>query len=620
MRRADRTVAAAVLALGAVVGLTAPWLKGPAPDRLWLVVWDLVVGLGLAAAGVAILPAPTGWFLAGAAMPLFAAPAVLAAGSSNGSVALWVGTITMPVPLGLLRVIRCRPAARLSDALVLGTGFVATVGTAARLPVWTGIGGIANVTVVLCLGWVLFESTHGDERRRLLWVILGTCVVTPTSVQLLLGAVDPGAVDTLANGTVAAVLALALPLCAAIAVLNPRIVDVREVGSRLSVLSVMATLTAAVYLGGEAAILTITRVPATGPQRLALVLVVAAGFHPVMRRVRSAVDEMLFGGRPDPISTLSRLGTQLATGSTPPEWLETLRYALAVPGIELRQDGNAVAVSGQLDGHAVAVTPLRAGAEHVGDLALALPADQLQVAPTTSAVLGLVAPPLAQALQADRLTQQLTASQGRIVTVLEEERRRMRRDLHDGLGPILTGIAYSADAAANLTHSDPGEAHEILRRLRTDAADAIAEIRRIVYGLRPRVLDELGLVGAVHAQMTSLRCADGRQFIVYVDAPAQLPELPAAVEVVAYRVAVEALTNVARHAHTNQADLHLEIADGRLLLSVHNGGDSSGQAWSPGVGIASMHERVGQIGGTLIIDRGTDGTTVTTEIPLSLPA
>ena len=194
----------------------------------------------------------------------------------------------------------------------------------------------------------------------------------------------------------------------------------------------------------------------------------------------------------------------------------------------------------------------------------------------------------------------------------------MRRDLHDGLGPALTGIAYSADAAANLTHTDPGEAHEILRRLRADAGDAIAEIRRIVYGLRPRALDELGLVGAVQAQTTRMRCADGGQLVVNFDVPEQLPELPAAVEVVAYRVAVEALTNVARHAHVNEADLHLRVADGRLFLSVHNGGDSSGDPWSPGVGIASMHDRVGQIGGMLFIDRGADGTRVTTEIPLSL--
>jgi signal transduction histidine kinase len=128
----------------------------------------------------------------------------------------------------------------------------------------------------------------------------------------------------------------------------------------------------------------------------------------------------------------------------------------------------------------------------------------------------------------------------------------------------------------------------------------------------------LGLVGAVRAQTTRLRCADGGQLVVSFDVPAHLPDLPAAVEVVAYRVAVEALTNVARHAHVNEADLHLRVADGRLFLTVHNGADSGGNAWTPGVGIASMHERVGQIGGTLIVDRGIDGTTVMTEIPLSL--
>ena len=131
MSRADRAVAAVLLTFGAVIGLAAPWLKAPPPDLLWLVVWELVVGFGFAAAGVAILPAPTGWYLAGAAVLLFAAPTVLAGGWSNGSVALWAATITMPVPLGLLRIIRRRPAARLSDALVLGTGVVAAAGTAA---------------------------------------------------------------------------------------------------------------------------------------------------------------------------------------------------------------------------------------------------------------------------------------------------------------------------------------------------------------------------------------------------------------------------------------------------------------------------------------------------------
>jgi hypothetical protein len=103
-----------------------------------------------------------------------------------------------------------------------------------------------------------------------------------------------------------------------------------------------------------------------------------------------------------------------------------------------------------------------------------------------------------------------------VLAAPEEEHRRVRRDLHDGLGPTLTGIAYSADAAANLLRSDADKAALLLRGLRSDAADAIAEIRRIVYGLRPNALDELGLVGAVRQQVSRLRAADGRPLQVDV--------------------------------------------------------------------------------------------------------
>jgi hypothetical protein len=117
-------------------------------------------------------------------------------------------------------------------------------------------------------------------------------------------------------------------------------------------------------------------------------------------------------------------------------------------------------------------------------------------------------------------------------------------------------------------------------------------------------------------QTTSLRCADGRQLVVNVDAPAQLPDL-AAVEVVAYRAAVEALTTwLARPRQPGRPPPPRRRWP--LLLTVHNSADGVGDAWTPGVGITSMHERVGQIGGTLIIDRSMDGTTVTTEFPLSL--
>ena len=163
-------------------------------------------------------------------------------------------------------------------------------------------------------------------------------------------------------------------------------------------------------------------------------------------------------------------------------------------------------------------------------------------------VLSLVAPLLAQTLRARALAADLQESRGQTITALEEERRRLRRDLHDGLGPRLSGIAFTSDAARNLVHADPAAADELLRSLRAETSTAIAEIRQLVYGMRPPALDELGLVPALRQQSAGLRTRDGRPLAVTVEVPTELPPLPAAVEVAAYRIVVEALTNVARHA------------------------------------------------------------------------
>jgi signal transduction histidine kinase len=283
------------------------------------------------------------------------------------------------------------------------------------------------------------------------------------------------------------------------------------------------------------------------------------------------------------------------------------------------EEGAARAPDGRPVRHAAAggtaTVPLRTGSAQVGELVVALPADQLRLAPATASVLALVAAPLTQAVHAVRLGEQLQESRRAAVVALEEERRRMRRDLHDGLGPILTGIAYSADAAANLVHCDPDQTVDLLRHLRADAGEAIAEIRRIVEGLRPRALDELGLAAAIGQHVGRLRAADGRALRVVVSAPEDLGELPAASEVVAYRVAVEAVTNVARHAGVDSADVVLRREGGTLAVTVRDPGCSEGP-WTPGVGLRSMRERVEQIGGTLDVSAGPDGATVTAVLPI----
>lgn len=608
----------------AVAGFVAPWNAPRTAGVVWAVTWQLVVGLGCATAGHAVTAihrtSIAGRLLILAALTLFAAPGARAIGSVNAANGLWVLAALVIIPLALLRVVVPRPVPpvmRVVDLLVAAVGIATAAAAVAELVTVAIVGGTLCGAIVVCGGGLLFEVTSGDDRRRVLWLILGFMLTVPTSLLLFVPVGDSG-FQAVALGLVAALLSLSLPLATAIALINPRLVEIRAVIRHLTVLTLMFTLVAAVYVGVESTFLALTGdIPSRGV-RLVVVVAIAAGFHPMMRWVRTSVEELLFGGRVDPVDTLTRLGTHLAAGSSPPEWLDTLRIALAVPAVALRQDGEIVASSGEFAGSVTAVTELRADAEHVADLVVALPPEHLHLAPTMSAVLNLVAAPLAQALHAARLTEEVRASRGRIVGALEEERRRMRRDLHDGLGPTLTGIAYSVDAAANLLRPAPDEAHRILRQLRDDAGGAIAEIRRIVYGLRPLALDELGLVGAVRQQVSHLRTADGRVLAITLDAPAELPALPAAVEVAAYRVAVEAVTNVARHAGVAAADIRLALLPGPVLRVEVSDRGSSPDPWTPGVGMLSMRERVEQIGGTLTVRSATEGATIAADIPLDV--
>jgi len=172
---------------------------------------------------------------------------------------------------------------------------------------------------------------------------------------------------------------------------------------------------------------------------------------------------------------------------------------------------------------------------------------QHRLDPADRRVLELLAAPLAVALYATALSAELQRSRERIVTAREEERRRLRRDLHCtmGWGPVLTGIGFQADAAGNLVRTDPERALELLGRLRAETSAAIDDVRRLVDDLRPPALDELGLLGALREHAERLSRHGGP--VVAVEAPAALPPLRAAVEVAAFRIATEALTNAVRH-------------------------------------------------------------------------
>lgn len=227
------------------------------------------------------------------------------------------------------------------------------------------------------------------------------------------------------------------------------------------------------------------------------------------------------------------------------------------------------------------------------------------------------------AAQAVQLTAELQYSRERLVAAREEERRRLRRDLHDGVGPLLAGVVLQLGAAKSLLSRDPDAVSSLLDMLRGETQDAIAGIRRIAYDLRPPALDNLGLVGALREQAAHFTSQAGddpsaESLTVTVDAPEWLPALPAAVEVAGFRITSEAVANVARHAGARTCRVRLTVGDEALEVEIRDDGRGLPQPLRAGVGVTSMRDRSVELGGTLTIESAPDGgTCVRSRLPIA---
>jgi signal transduction histidine kinase len=204
----------------------------------------------------------------------------------------------------------------------------------------------------------------------------------------------------------------------------------------------------------------------------------------------------------------------------------------------------------------------------------------------------------------------LLASRRRLIVAREEERRRIRRDLHDGIGPMLAAMTLKVDLARDVVRSDPGAADAALVSLKADTQAAVAEIRRLTRELRPPALDELGVVEAIrHRALELAGGPSGERVDITVEAAASLPGIDAAVEAAAYRIAVEAMTNVVRHAHASHCHVRI-TGNGMLVIDVTDDGVGFADGRGAGVGMTSMRERCAELGGSLTVDRTADGWTV----------
>jgi signal transduction histidine kinase len=224
------------------------------------------------------------------------------------------------------------------------------------------------------------------------------------------------------------------------------------------------------------------------------------------------------------------------------------------------------------------------------------------------------------AVHAVSLTADLQRSRQRLVTTREEERRRLRRDLHDGLGPNLASQGLKLAAIKQLLENNPAAAIPLLDQVLEQNTSTIADVRRLVYGLRPPALDELGLVAAIRDHVAGM---DGKSMlqIEITQPPEGLPSLSAAAEVAAYRIVLEALTNVIRHAQAKHCAIRFLVShDGSsdvLGIEIQDDGKGMHQDRRAGVGLRSMRERAEEIGGTCTLESNERrGTCVSVQVPL----
>ena len=336
----------------------------------------------------------------------------------------------------------------------------------------------------------------------------------------------------------------------------------------------------------------------------------------------------MYGERDDPYAVLSRLGQRLEGTLAPedvlPTIVETVKESLKLPytAITLKQEDAfvVVAASGTPVNEALSL-PLIYQNQPVGQLLLGLRAPGESFSSADRRLLDDLAREAGVAVHAvrlttnlQRMTDDLQRSRERLVTTREEERRRLRRDLHDGLGPTLASLVQLLDTARTLVARDPDAAVALLGDLKGQVKATVSDLRRLVYALRPPVLDELGLVSAISEHIGHYNQSNG--LYVSIDAPDHLPLLPAAVEVAAYHIALEALTNVARHANAQTCRIRLSLERG-LCIEITDDGDGLPADVHMGVGLTSMGERAAELGGEFKIEPGTThGTRVWARLPL----
>ena len=463
---------------------------------------------------------------------------------------------------------------------------------------WTP--ALLAVAIVLALAAVVVRrrAAVGRERRQLDLVLLGALA---TVVLLVAGFLTPKPWFLL-------VVALALvpyPLALGVAAARHQLWNLDLVVRRSVVYGTLSVAVVAAYVVSIAALGGVLGRTTGAP--LVATAVVAVGAAPLVARLQRAVDRRLFGDRADPAAAMRRVAQR---AGTLPDLARDVAASLRVP------HARVVTATGQTGAWGTPREPetrvaLRHGGAVVGELVASAREPGRPLGRRDEATLTELASYVAVVVHALQLSDDLQSSREQIVVAREEERRRLRRDLHDGLGPELAAIALELETVRDLADGPGTPAGAKAESLRAHVRDVVSDVRRIVDDLRPPMLDDVGLAAAVEQQARRLSTPD-LPVAVAID---PLPPLSAAVELAVLRIAGEATSNAVRHSGARRVRVAVGWADGLVELVVAD--DGRGFAGpTAGVGLGSMRERALELGGSCTVESAPGrGTTVRALLP-----
>lgn len=464
-------------------------------------------------------------------------------------------------------------------------------------------------------------------RRAVLWMLVA--MIVSTGAYFVIWVIPVIAVGKpIVPYEMQALPFMAVPIAMSGAVLRHRALNIEVAVSRTVVYGALTIGAVGVYVAVVSSWAALFGPLTSVWGQAAVVAAIAVLSQPVRARLQSMINKRLYGDRDDPYRLVSALASRLENTPTAasmlPEIVETVAAALRLPhmAIEIQARGRSetAASVGTPTGELYRM-PLTFHGERVGNLVVGRRSAQRELTRPDRIALAEVARHAGAAVYTARLTRDLRRSRDRLVQAREMERRRILHELHDGVGPTLAAVALGLDVSRR-TVGDTTPTGELLGRLRDELQAAIIEIRRLAHGLRPPVLDRIGLIPAIreYAGALASRTVGGRTstdgVTIVLEVPSSMPKLPAPVDVAAYRIICEALTNVTRHAEAKSCavrlwvddDLHIEVVDdGVGLPAVTNGG----------VGLSSMRERATELGGECLVEADHDGgTRVFATLPL----